>query len=228
MITTRFRSLLVLVLTLPFQLAWSADVTLTVTDLKGEPLENASVSLHKVVQQPSSEAATKTSPSKPLTAIMDQQAQQFIPYVLTVQVDTLVRFPNSDNIRHHVYSFSPAKRFELRLYHGTTADPIMFDEPGRVVLGCNIHDSMLGYIYVVDSPWHGTTTTNGSVTLDAIPAGEYQLQIQSPRLKDAAFQNIHVRPDSTFEHTVTLTDLQSDPRSRQPTNELEQLFQAVP
>jgi plastocyanin len=133
----------------------------------GKPLANAVVSLHP---------ASQTPRLKPATAQMDQRDLQFVPHVLAVTTGTAVRFPNSDNIRHQVYSFSPAKRFDLPLYSGQPAAPVVFGTPGVVELGCNIHDAMLGYIVVLDTPWFGVTGGNGQVSLP-LPAGEYRMQV---------------------------------------------------
>lgn len=97
--------------------------------------------------------------------VMNQIDKQFSPRVLAVKTGQLVDFPNSDNIRHHIYSFSDAKPFEVRLYSGEEADPVMFDSPGVVVLGCNIHDQMLGYIYVSDAAQAWTTDSKGQTEL---------------------------------------------------------------
>jgi hypothetical protein len=94
-----------------------------------------------------------------------------------VQTGTAVQFPNRDEIRHHVYSFSPPKVFELKLYAGTPAAPILFDKPGEVVLGCNIHDHMLAYVYVVDTPWFAKSGKQGEAKIDNVPAGEYDLHL---------------------------------------------------
>lgn len=99
--------------------------------------------------------------------IMDQQERQFSPRILVVQVGQEVSFPNSDNIRHHVYSFSDPKPFEIKLYSGQQAEPIQFDIPGIVVLGCNIHDSMLGFIYVNNMPNAHITDSRGLVEIDS-------------------------------------------------------------
>ncbi len=123
-------------------------------------------------------------PSVHLSADMDQRAQQFAPHVLAVHTGTPIKFPNSDNIRHQVYSFSPAKRFELRLYEGTPSDPVLFDKPGVVVLGCNIHDGMLGYVYVTDDPRFGVTNVQGKLELDNLPVGEYKVTLWHPQLID--------------------------------------------
>lgn len=93
--------------------------------------------------------------------IMDQVQKAFKPKVLIVPKGNLVQFPNSDDIRHHVYSFSPAKPFELKLYAGKPKSPIRFEQQGVVVLGCNIHDAMIGYIYVTDKPNTFITDSEG-------------------------------------------------------------------
>ncbi len=96
--------------------------------------------------------------------------------VTAVPVGTAVSFPNRDTVRHHVYSFSPAKTFELKLYIGTPAAPVVFDKPGVVVMGCNIHDAMVAYVAVFDAPWVGVSDAAGVVRIDALPAGDYQLE----------------------------------------------------
>jgi plastocyanin len=121
--------------------------------------------------------------SKPPPDAVDQVDKQFVPYVKPVFVGTRVQFPNSDNIRHQVYSFSPAKRFELPLYGGTDAPPVVFDKPGVVVLGCNIHDWMVGYIYVSDTPFFAKTEVTGIATIDDMPPGEYSLRVWHPSLE---------------------------------------------
>ena len=90
-------------------------------------------------------------------AVVDQVDKEFTPKVNAILVGTSVIFPNHDNVRHQVYSFSPAKRFELPLYAGVPAQPVVFDTPGVVVLGCNIHDWMVGYVYVSESPYFAKT-----------------------------------------------------------------------
>ncbi|WP_130244730.1 methylamine utilization protein [Pseudoalteromonas rubra] len=98
-------------------------------------------------------------------AIMDQVNKQFEPRLLTIAQGQFVSFPNSDDIRHHVYSFSQTKRFELKLYSGTPNAPVRFEQPGVVVLGCNIHDSMVGYIYVSQSKEVFISDVQGTVIL---------------------------------------------------------------
>ena len=121
--------------------------------------------------------------AKPPADAVDQVDKQFVPYVKPIFVGSKVRFPNSDNVRHQVYSFSPAKRFELPLYGGTDAPPVVFDKPGVVVLGCNIHDWMVGYIYVSETPFFAKTETAGTAAIDDMPPGEYTVRIWHPSME---------------------------------------------
>jgi len=114
--------------------------------------------------------------------IMDQQNKQFAPYVLAVPRGGKVTFPNSDSIKHHVYSFSAAKPFELKLYQGASHQPLVFDKPGVVELGCNIHDWMLGYILVADSSVIAKTNSLGQTSL-LLPDAAGILYIWHPRFK---------------------------------------------
>jgi hypothetical protein len=113
---------------------------------------------------------------------VDQIDKEFVPYVKAVRAGSYVQFPNKDNIRHHVYSFSPPKRFELPLYRGTPAQPVLFDKPGIIKLGCNIHDWMVGYIYVTETPYFGKTAGEGLVELDGLPPGRYRVRVWHPRI----------------------------------------------
>ena len=90
---------------------------------------------------------------------------------------TAVHFPTSDTVRHHVYSFSPTKNFELKLYAGTDANPVVFDRTGIAVLGCNIHDNMAAWVVVVETPYYGRTNATGKVSLANVPAGSYRLRV---------------------------------------------------
>ena len=150
----------------------AATLDVSLLDSQGQPLGNAVLTLRG-----NAPAAASTD------AVVDQRDKQFLPRVLAVRTGTTVSFPNSDNIRHHVYSFSPAKRFELRLYQGTPSEPVVFDKPGLVVLGCNIHDWMLGYVYVTDDPWFGVSDESGRIRLE-LPAGTYQATLWHPQVAD--------------------------------------------
>jgi len=134
-----------------------------------------------------------------------------------------VRFPNGDDVRHHVYSFSPAKKFELRLYHGMTAEPVLFDKPGTVVLGCNIHDSMVAYIYVVESDYFAVANAQGNISLTA-PAGKYQLQIYHPQMSGNFPESSITLDDSQpVSNKITVNNL-SAAKTAEAADEFSNLF----
>jgi plastocyanin len=172
--------------------AYAGTLRVTVVDDHGQPLGHVAV-----YALPSKAPAGAASGPN---AIMDQAHNAFVPHVLIVQTGTSVLFPNNDVVSHHVYSFSEPKAFELPLYKGNAHPPIVFDRPGVVVLGCNIHDSMLGYILVVDTPHFAATDAQGMLSLDALPAGDYSLHVWTPRLRDNAQpapRSIEVAADGT-------------------------------
>lgn len=118
------------------------------------------------------------------TAMIDQIKRKFVPLISVVQTGTSVTFPNKDDIEHDVYSFSDAKRFDLHLYHGTHAKPVVFDKSGLVVMGCNIHDQMLAYLMVVDTPYFAKTDTSGAAQLSKVPQGGYTLTVWHYQMTD--------------------------------------------
>jgi plastocyanin len=126
-------------------------------------------------------------------AQIDQVDKKFVPRVTIVRSGTAITFPNSDRIRHQVYSFSPAKEFSLKLYAGSPKTAVLFDQPGLVVLGCNIHDKMVAFVGVVDSPYFAKVLPSGSAEVN-LPAGRYRLRVWNPNLTAAlAPQEISVR-----------------------------------
>ena len=159
--------------------AWAASVQVDVQDAAGQSLGGAVVFL---------ESAEARRLVKPLAEQeMSQENKQFVPEVRVLTVGTELRFPNRDTVRHHVYSFSPAKKFELKLYTGTPATPVRFDQPGVVVLGCNIHDQMVGWILVLDTPYFAQTpATAGKASMGEVPPGRYRLRAWHPRLPAGA------------------------------------------
>lgn len=158
--------------------AWAGNLNVVVKSDTGQPLANAVVQLN-------SPAAAKAAKSGAAPAIV-QRDKAFHPQVTVITTGTAVNFPNEDNVRHHVYSFSPTKRFELKLYSGTPAAPVVFDKPGLVVLGCNIHDHMVAWVHVVDTPYHGTTDAQGRLNLTNVPNGRYQMQVWHQRMPPQA------------------------------------------
>ncbi|MEW9798894.1 methylamine utilization protein [Alteromonas sp. CYL-A6] len=177
-------------------------LTISVTEPDGTPVGNAVVVL---TPDRALTDAERNQPQSAPPAIMNQINKQFVPHVLAVQSHTTVSFPNSDNIFHHVYSFSPARQFELKLYKEAGASAITFDEAGVVDLGCNIHDWMLGFIYVTDTPYFATTPKGGEVTL-TVPADTFTLSVWHPRMHEddiAMSRTITVNKDDRLSVSLT-------------------------
>jgi plastocyanin len=159
------------------QLTQAAPVEIHVNDINGQPLHQAVI---EVIRQ----NATLEAPMSSESAVMDQVNKRFLPDLILIKQGQSVVFPNSDNIRHHVYSFSKAKTFELKLYAGKPQKPIEFGNNGVVIVGCNIHDSMVGSIYVAKNNAM-MTDEKGKVTLDFDPMTDkisvwHPLQQNSP------------------------------------------------
>lgn len=160
-------------------------------------------------------AAGAASAAAKKQTVVDQRDKQFVPYVTAVQVGTAVIFPNSDKIRHHVYSFSPAKKFELPLYSGVPAEPVLFDKTGFVTLGCNIHDWMIAYVAVLPTPYFQVTRQDGRAVFKDLPAGQYTMQVWHPALKgqpEALAQRVDV--GGATKSLVFTLPLKSDVRAK--------------
>jgi plastocyanin len=155
--------------------AQNSEIAARVIDEQGRPVADA-----VVVAVPATGGLQ--FPTRPRADVVDQVDKEFIPKVQAVLVGTSIKFPNNDNVRHHVYSFSAAKRFELPLYAGVPAEPVLFDKPGIVVMGCNIHDWMIGYVYVSESPYFAKTGKDGKATLTDLPPRAYVLRVWHPQM----------------------------------------------
>jgi plastocyanin len=157
-------------------IAQAASLAVTVTRPGGEPVASAVIQLH---------GPPALNAPAPETAVVDQVNQAFTPDLTIMPVGSSVTFPNSDKVSHQVYSFSPARRFQLPLYRGTPYAPIRFDAPGIITLGCNIHDDMIAYLVVSDAARFGRTDAQGVWKTDDLPAGEYRVRIWHPRMREA-------------------------------------------
>ena len=180
----------------------AASLTVELRDNNGKPLSEAVVWIEPAAGDPAA-PQDRLPAERPL--VMDQQKRLFTPYILPVQRGTRVIFPNSDPINHHVYSFSPAKRFELRLHHqGDSAQEVTFDKPGLVSIGCNIHDSMQAFIQVVDTPFARKSDESGRVVLRGVPAQVRQVRVYHPLLRSPGNQMV-VNVDASRNATVPVT-----------------------
>lgn len=154
--------------------ALAGNLEAYVATTSGSAVEDAAVVLEPIAKSVSKHHASAT---------IEQRNRELIPYFTIVQTGTAIDFPNRDPFKHHLYSFSPAKTFEIKLYAGRPAQPVIFDKPGEVALGCNIHDWMEAYILVVDSPYFAKTGSHGRAIIKNIPPGKYRLRLWHPRQK---------------------------------------------
>ena len=157
--------------------AQAAEVNLVIRTADGAPLADAVVTIESVATRPGARPAFPAAPQ------MIQQDIQFRPFVLLAPKGATVTFPNRDKVRHHVYSFSKAKKFELKLYGREEARTVTFDVAGAVALGCNIHDAMQAYVKVVDTPWAGKSGADGRVSIAGVPAGPATIRVWHPHAK---------------------------------------------
>lgn len=180
-------------------------VRVEIKDPKGAPVADAVASL-----VPLDRTATVTPPAEPVTIVQDNE--EFQPYVTAVVVGTRVSFPNRDKVQHHVYSQSKAKRFEIPLYRGEAKEPVLFDQPGVVSLGCNIHDWMAAYLVVLPTPHFARSGEDGLVPLAALPAGRYRLEVWHPRATQTVTREVTIASDAATQ--VISVTLRADRRIR--------------
>lgn len=174
----------------------AASLTVQLQDDKARPLADAVVTLY---------GSHTTIPPAPGKATIAQIDKEFSPRVTVVPVGSQVWFPNRDSIRHHVYSFSAAKKFDIKLYAGDPPAPVFFDKPGLVVLGCNIHDWMIAYVYVTAAPYFGKTDARGKLSLSGITPGDYKIGFWHPEQAGPEFvKSVSVGDASVLPLQVTL------------------------
>lgn len=175
------------------------------------------------------------SQASPVRAEVFQKDRMFHPHVLILPTGSRVDFPNRDNTQHHVYSFSPAKTFDLELYAGMPEAPVVFDQPGIVELGCNIHDHMQAFIVVADTRAIGQTNEQGEVTLaldfgESPPSGSLSLNIWHPRLSDntrPVVREIDVASLANAAAKTVSIELEPEPRSEGPLDHLQKRFREL-
>ncbi len=154
-------------------------------------------------------APTLTPPTEPV--VVTQEGEEFSPYVTPVVVGTRVVFTNRDKIQHHVYSLSKTKRFDVPLFGAEAKPAVLFDQPGIVALGCNIHDWMASYIVVVATPFFAKTPADGAVTITGLPPGNYRLEIWHPRLASDTRRDLTIAAGEAPLQTISVV-LKADRR----------------
>jgi plastocyanin len=181
--------------------ARAATVDVEIKDSAGHPAANAVVSL-------APDAAGPATPSQlPAEAIIDQRHETFIPLVTLLRKGGQVVFTNNDTTMHQVYSFSPIKQFEFELDEGQRSKPVVFDVPGIASIGCNIHDQMITYVFVADTPWAVQTDANGRARIAGVPAGGYRATVWHPQLapgRGTPTAPLSVKGDTPFAMSISL------------------------
>ena len=147
----------------------------------GQPVRDAVVTVYPMTGSLPPASSRITGPFQ-----MTQAQIQFHPFVLLAPAGATVVFSNFDKVRHHVYSFSPTKRFELKLFGREETRAVVFDKPGVVALGCNIHDRMVAYVDVVDTPYAAKSDDKGHIELKNLPEGPVTPKVWHPFLKAVA------------------------------------------
>lgn len=194
--STAFALVVLLGTMVPSVHAMAATLTVALTLPSGLPLAGAVVTVQS--------RGKRLAPAAPIHAVMDQVKRMFAPEVMVVPVGSSVSFPNSDSVSHQIYSFSPAKRFQLPLYRGKPYPPVLFDQVGVVILGCNIHDWMIGYIDVTDAPFYGITDAQGGWATQ-VPPGDYEITVWHPRMREqTATLTREISVDAGDRATLTL------------------------
>lgn len=189
----------------------AGELQVTVRDQQGQPLALAVVSV-------------EGAPAAARHAEMDQVEQLFSPFVLTVPVGSTVSFPNSDNIRHQVYSFSSAKPFELPLYSNQEAPSLNFDTAGIVALGCNIHDHMRAYIYVSPHQQSVTTDAMGQAVITIADEGSSVVRIWYPRLGEQLTNEQQLSVSAEQQQLEVQLAVSADAQQPPPLSPLQQRF----
>lgn len=117
---------------------------------------------------------TKSLPTREV----GQKGFAFLPPLLAIEVGTKVDFPNFDDTYHNIFSYSPAKRFDLGRYPPNEDPPpsVHFDKPGLITLRCDIHEHMRGLILVLDTPYFAITNSDGRFRLTNLPAGHFTVK----------------------------------------------------
>jgi len=176
----------------------AAEFSATLVDAAGKAVPDAVLSLAPL----DAPAPAFSAPAAPVE--IAQSGQQYRPFVTPVRAGTRVEFPNKDDIQHHLYSVSKPKPFEKPLYESGASETVVFDKPGVVTLGCNIHDWMVAYVVVLDTPWFAKSDAAGRASVAGLPAGRYRLELWHPRLAAPLTREIALAADSAVSEPLEL------------------------
>jgi plastocyanin len=190
--------------------AHAAELGVRISSTRGAPVADAVVS---VTPQGAAVAVVREPPA---THIIDQKDETFIPFVEIFRPGDSVVFRNSDQTRHHVYSFAPARQFEFVLTSGQSSAPLRLEHAGVVAVGCNIHDRMITYLYIGDAPWMTRSGADGYAVV-ALPPGDYDVSVWHPQLRPGQAppqQTLHIAEAGEARELDFKLSLLPDPRQR--------------
>jgi len=226
-------TLLALASGLLFGAANAGTVQITVTDQEGKPAADV-----VVLVDPANKVAAKAAAAP---VVIGQQNLRFAPFLTVVPVGSTLRFVNRDGYDHHVRStpsgplgsMPSVKNFELRLDAAEAATPgtsdaytpapaarkkagtswaeVKVDQAGPIGLGCHLHSSMRGQVYVSATPWFAKTDANGVATLEGVPDGAIELSLWHP---DQLAEQAPLRLQATTAPLKTTGQLNFTPRKR--------------
>ncbi|GAB5415316.1 MAG: hypothetical protein Cons2KO_29190 [Congregibacter sp.] len=204
--------------------AAQAGEQIRVLDRSGSPLPGAVLRLDFARETAEISPTANGNATSKEPVVIDQRGKRFEPFVTVVTPGALVSFPNSDDIRHHVYSFSESKQFELKLYEANDAEPVQFDVPGIVALGCNIHDNMQAYLIVSERPYLGISDKEGVLSFNE-PTPPH-MQIWHPFLRGEAIrvERDALRKDAAGTLIIDLPVDWKDPQAVRSASQLESLL----
>lgn len=182
----------------------AAEISVNVRDDQGAIVDDA-----VVILKPRSGDAVNSPARRMQEGSFEivQKNLSFLPHTLVVPRGATVAFPNQDVVRHHVYSFSPARKFELALYGQEESRTVTFNNPGIVAIGCNIHDSMQAYVFIYDAGEEAKLSEQGLANFGDLPEGEYSISVWHPRMKrqeDAVEQIVRAGGDVSYSATIKI------------------------
>ena len=169
---------------------FAAGITVEVVDVNNKAVAGLVVYLEPLENQ-----YLQSTQVKPL--IIYQSDKAFSPYVSVISKGAIATFSNKDDITHHIYSVASKNRFSFRIKSGSSNQTEPLSVTGKILMGCNIHDWMSGYLMIVDTPLYSKTNPYGETTLEIPVLGRYNLVVWHPQLSEK---------NQSISREITVTD----------------------